>query len=153
MELNIMSGNNMLINKVLKNQQGFSLMELLVVLVIVGLLASLVGPSLYKRIKPAKQSVARAQIENYSNALDQFFIDVGRYPTSKESLAVLRKKIGIIKKWNGPYLKKNLAGDPWGSKYYYRSPGKNGPFDIISYGADGKIGGQDENQDINSWEN
>ena len=153
MEVNIMNGRDVLIKYALKKQQGFSLMELLVVLVIIGLLASLVGPTLYKRIKPAKQSVARAQIENYSNALDQFFIDVGRYPTSKETLSVLRKKIGVIKKWNGPYLKKDLPNDPWGNKYNYLSPGKNGPFDITSYGADGKKGGKSENQDINSWEN
>ena len=142
-----------MINKIIfKKQHGFSLMELLVVLVIVGLLASLVGPTLYKRIKPAKQSVARAQIENFSNALDQFFIDVGRYPSSSETLAVLRKNTNSIKKWNGPYLKKDLPKDPWGSKFIYRSPGKNGPFDIISYGADAKEGGDGENKDINSWE-
>lgn len=143
----------MLRKKLCHKQNGFSLMELLVVLVIIGLLASLVGPSLYKRVKPAKQSVARAQIENYSKALDQFFIDVGRYPSSSESLSVLRQNSNNIKKWNGPYLKKELPDDPWGGKYIYRSPGKNGPFDIISYGADAKEGGEDENLDINSWEN
>ena len=148
-----MNGRDMLTKQTFKKQQGFSLMELLVVLVIIGLLASLVGPTLYKRIMPAKQSVARVQIENYSNALDQFFIDVGRYPTSKETLAVLRKNTGTIKKWNGPYLKKDLPNDPWEGKYNYLSPGKNGPFEITSYGADGKKGGEGENQDINSWEN
>lgn len=148
-----MNGKVMLRKKLYYKQYGFSLMELLVVLVIIGLLASLVGPSLYKRVKPAKQSVARAQIENYSKALDQFFIDVGRYPTSSESLAVLRQNSNNIKNWNGPYLKKELPDDPWGSKYIYRSPGKNGPFDVISRGADGKEGGEGENQDINSWEN
>lgn len=148
-----MNGKVMKRKNSIQNYKGFSLMELLVVLVIIGLLASLVGPSLYKRVKPAKQSVARAQIENYSKALDQFFIDVGRYPSSSESLAVLRQNSNNIKKWNGPYLKKEIPDDPWGSKYIYRSPGKNGPFDIISHGADAKEGGEDENMDINSWEN
>ena len=148
-----MSGKAMLRKRVIQKQRGFSLMELLVVLVIVGLLASLVGPTLYKRVNPAKQSVARAQIENYTQALDQFFIDVGRYPTTSETLAVLRNNTATIKNWNGPYLKKELPDDPWGGKYIYRSPGKNGPFDIISYGADAKEGGEGENLDINSWEN
>ena len=127
-------------------------MELLIVLVIIGLLAGLVGPTLYKRIKPAKQSVAKAQMENYGKALDQFLIDVGRYPSSSEGLIVLRNNANSIKKWDGPYLKKELAKDPWGNAYLYIAPGKNGPYDIISYGADGKQGGEGEYRDIYSWE-
>jgi general secretion pathway protein G len=139
--------------QVKKNRQGFTLMELLVVLVIIGLLAALVGPSLYQRIKPAKQSAASAQISNFSTALDTFFVDVGRYPTTQEGLLALRKKPDGVAKWNGPYVKKEIPLDPWGNPYQYRAPGRNGGFDIISFGADGREGGEDENKDINSWEN
>lgn len=131
---------------------GFTLMELLIVLVIIGLLAALVGPTLYQRIKPAKESAARAQIENFSTALDSFYIDTGRYPTTQEGLKALRNKPEGSEKWNGPYLKKELPADPWGSQYVYRAPGRSGGYEIMSYGADGREGGEGEDQDINSWE-
>lgn len=131
---------------------GFTMMELLVVLVIVGLLAALVGPTLYQRIKPAKQSAARAQIENFMTALDSFFIDVNRYPSTREGLKALRTQPEGAGNWRGPYLKKELPRDPWGNPYQYRSPGRNGGYEIVSYGADGKEGGEDENGDIRSWE-
>ena len=131
--------------------KGFTLMELLIVLVIVGLLAALVGPTLYQRLKPAKQSVAKAQIENFMTALDSFFVDVGRYPTTQEGLSVLRKKPQSANNWNGPYLKKELPKDPWGKAYIYRTPGRNGAYEILSYGADGKEGGEEENRDVASW--
>lgn len=131
---------------------GFTLTELLVVLVILGLLAALVGPNLYQRIKPAKQSVAATQIAHFTTALDSFFVDMGRYPTSTEGLNALYKKPRNDEHWQGPYLKKELPSDPWDSSYYYRIPGRNGGYDIISYGADGKPGGDGEDRDINSWE-
>lgn len=131
---------------------GFTLMELLLVLVILGLLAALVGPTLYQRIKPAKQSAARAQVENFMTALDSFFIDLGRYPSTQEGLKALRIKPEGSEKWSGPYLKKDIPVDPWGNAYTYRAPGRNGGYEIISYGADGRDGGEGENQDINSWE-
>ncbi len=131
---------------------GFTLMELLLVLVIIGLLAALVGPTLYQRIKPAKQSATRAQIENFATALDTFLLDIGRYPTTQEGLKVLRIKPEGVGKWNGPYLKKDVPKDPWSNDYIYRVPGHNGGYDIISYGADGREGGEGENADINSWE-
>ncbi len=134
-----------------KTRGGFTLMELLIVLVIIGLLAALVGPTLYQRIKPAKQSAARAQIENFSTALDGFYIDTGRYPTSQESLKALRDKPGSLEKWNGPYLKKEIPSDPWGNPYVYRAPGRSGGYEIVSHGADGREGGESEDQDINSW--
>lgn len=131
---------------------GFTLMELLVVLVIIGLLAALVGPTLYQRMKPAKQSAAKAQMENFTTALDNFFIDVGRFPNMQEGLSILRNNTQQLKGWQGPYLKKELPKDPWGNPYVYRSPGRNGPYELISYGADGKEGGEGENKDITNWQ-
>jgi general secretion pathway protein G len=127
-------------------------MELLIVLVIIGLLAALVGPTLYQRIKPARESAARAQIENFGTALDSFFIDTGRHPTSQEGLKALRTKPEGLERWNGPYLKKEIPQDPWGNAYVYRMPGRNGGYEIVSYGADGREGGEGDNSDINSWE-
>lgn len=134
-------------------QGGFTLMELLLVLVIVGLLAALVGPTLYQRIKPAKEAAARMQIENFGAALDSFLVDVGRYPSTQEGLAALRTRpTGVSDKWNGPYLKKELPADPWGHAYAYRAPGRSGGYEIISFGADGREGGEGENADITSWQ-
>lgn len=132
--------------------KGFTLTELLVVLVIIGLLAALVGPVLYQRINPAKQSVARAQIENFMSALDSYFLDTGKFPTQQQGLAALRVRQEGDAKWNGPYLKKDIPSDPWGNPFVYRSPGKNGGYEIISNGADGKEGGEGDNVDINSWQ-
>lgn len=134
------------------DQRGFTLMELLLVLVIIGLLAALVGPTLYQRIKPAKQAVARAQIDNFSTALDGCYLDMGRYPTSQEGLKILRVKPDGGDKWKGPYLKKEIPNDPWGTPYVYRSPGRSGGYEITSYGEDGREGGEGDNADINSWE-
>lgn len=131
---------------------GFTLTELLIVLVIVGLLAALVGPTLYQRINPAKQSVARAQIENFMTALDSYFLDNGNFPAPQQGLNALRTRPESAARWNGPYLKKEIPADPWGNPYVYRSPGRNGGYEIISYGADGKEGGEGEHADINSWE-
>lgn len=132
--------------------KGFTLTELLVVLVIIGLLASLVGPVLYQRINPAKQSVAQAQIENFMTALDSYFMDVGKFPSQQQGLSALRVRQEGEPKWNGPYLKKDIPGDPWGNPFLYRSPGRNGGYEVVSYGADGKEGGESDNADINSWE-
>jgi general secretion pathway protein G len=131
---------------------GFTLTELLVVLVIIGLLAALVGPVLYQRINPAKESVARAQMENFMTGLDSYFLDVGKFPTTQQGLVALRTHPEAESKWNGPYLKKELPSDPWGNAYLYRAPGRNGGYEILSYGADGKEGGESDNADITSWE-
>ncbi len=137
-----------------KNRRnGFTLIELLVVLSILALLVSLVGPALFKFLSPAKRSIAKAQIEDFSSSLDAFFIDNSRYPTVSEGLEALRTKPPSLNKWNGPYLKKEVPNDPWGNQYVYRSPGRNGGYEIVSYGADGVEGGDGENADINSWEN
>lgn len=132
--------------------KGFTLTELLIVLVILGLLAALVGPVLYQRINPAKQSVARAQIENFMSALDSYFLDVGSFPPAQQGLAALRVRPEGVAKWNGPYLKKEVPTDPWGNPFVYRSPGRNGGYEIVALGADGKEGGENDNADINSWE-
>lgn len=132
--------------------RGFTLMELLVVLVIVGMLAALVGPTLYQRIKPAKQSAAKAQIQNFMTALDSYFIDVGSFPTTQSGLNALRQRPQGVNKWNGPYLKKEIPNDPWGNAFVYRAPGRSGGYEIASFGADGREGGQEENRDITSWQ-
>jgi general secretion pathway protein G len=133
-------------------RRGFTLMELLIVLVIIGLLAALVGPTLYQRISPAKESAARAQIENFMTALDSYFVDLGRYPSSQDGLKALRAKPESADNWNGPYLKKEIPTDPWGNAYVYRAPGRSGGYEIVSYGADGREGGEGENADIESWQ-
>src|SRR5260221_931858 len=136
----------------LRSISGFTLMELLLVLVIIGLLAALVGPTLYQRIKPAKESAARAQIENFATALDGYVIDVGRFPSTQEGLKALRSKPEGVEKWNGPYLKKELPADPWGNAYVYRAPGRSGGYEITSYGPPGPEGGGGAKADINNWE-
>jgi general secretion pathway protein G len=131
---------------------GFTLIELLVVMIIIGLLAALVGPRFIRQEEKAKIKAAKAQIELLGTALDTFRLDVGRYPTSDEGLEALRAKPGSLERWDGPYLKKDLPVDPWNKPYAYRSPGEHGPFDIVSYGADGTPGGEGDNRDITSWE-
>lgn len=132
---------------------GFTMMELLIVLVIISLLAALVGPMLYQRIKPAKRAAARAQIEHFSTALDTYFIDVGHFPTTQQGLQALRAAPKDAAGWNGPYLRKDVPVDPWGNAYVYRAPGRSGGYEIVSFGADGREGGTEDNADINSWQN
>jgi general secretion pathway protein G len=131
---------------------GFTLIELIVVVVIIGLLAGLVVPQFIKQEEKATAKAARAQIELFGTALDTFRLDVGRYPTSQEGLAALTQKPASAERWDGPYLKKEVPPDPWGKPYIYKSPGDHGPYDIISYGADGGPGGEDNNRDVTSWE-
>src|SRR5271169_1053121 len=134
-------------NEFTNNEKGFTLVELLVVLVILGLLAALVGPQLFPKLGKGKQGAAKAQIELFDQALDQFRLDVGRYPTTQEGLNALVTNPGV-EKWEGPYLKKGLPNDPWGRPYHYASPGSHGEFDIVSYGRDGNPGGDGEDKDI-----
>ena len=133
-------------------QSGFTMMELLIVLVIIGLLAALVGPALFQRIAPAKESVARAQIENFMTALDSYFIDTGHFPSSQQGLQALRVQPEGEARWKGPYLKKEIPGDPWGNPFVYRAPGRNGGYEILSLGTDGREGGEGEGRDVTSWE-
>lgn len=136
----------------MRNRDGFTLIELLVVMVIIGLLAALVGPRFIRQEEKAKIKAAKAQIELLGTALDTFRLDVGRYPSTPEGLEALRTKPGGLERWDGPYLKKDLPLDPWGKAYVYKSPGEHGAFDIVSYGADGAPGGEEDNRDITSWE-
>lgn len=134
------------------NQTGFTLIELLVVIIIIGLLAALVGPRLFGRVGKSKQTVAQAQIELFGAALDNFRLDVGRYPNSGEGLKALLVNPGGIENWDGSYLRKQeIPADPWNHAYVYLSPGEHGEYDIISHGGDGVAGGDGENQDIVSW--
>jgi general secretion pathway protein G len=125
------------------------LLELLVVMVIIGLLAAYVGPRYFSQIGKSEATVARAQIEAFEKALDQFRLDVGRFPTTEEGLNALVVK-PAIPKWNGPYLRKTIPDDPWGKPYIYRSPGSKGEYELISLGKDGVPGGSSENADISS---
>ena len=136
----------------MKNQAGFTLVELIVVVIIIGLLAGLVVPQFIKQEEKATAKAAKAQIELFGTALDTFRLDVGRYPNSQEGLAALMQKPGGVDRWDGPYLRKDLPPDPWGKPYVYKSPGDHGVYDIISYGADGVLGGDGNNRDITSWE-
>lgn len=128
--------------------RGFTLLELLVVMVIIGLLAAYVGPKYFSQLGKSEITVAKAQIEAFSKALDSFRLDVGRYPTSEEGLSALVTKPASAAKWNGPYLQKEAPPDPWGHVYLYKSPGSKGEYEILSYGKDGQPGGAAENTDI-----
>jgi len=139
-------------SKTMKDQAGFTLIELIVVVMIIGLLAGLVAPQFMKQSERAEAKTAKAQIELFGTALDTFRLDVGRYPTGQEGLAALMQKPGGVDRWDGPYLRKDLPPDPWGKPYIYKSPGDHGAYDIISYGADGVAGGDGNNRDITSWE-
>lgn len=130
-------------------EDGFTLVELLVVLVILVLLASIVGPRVIGYLQSSKAKTAHVQIESLVTSLELFHIDVGRYPTGAEGLDALVKPAGKAPGWNGPYLSKGAVPlDPWGQAYHYESPGKKGVFDIYTFGGDGKEGGTDEDADI-----
>jgi len=129
-------------------EKGFSLIELIVVLVILGLLVAVVGPNVYKKLAKGKDQIAKIQISEIEGAMKLFAMDMGRYPTSGEGLESLVRNPGL-EAWNGPYLEKALPKDPWGKPYEYRSPGQHGEYDLFSLGADGTEGGDD---DIVSWQ-
>lgn len=131
--------------------QGFTLLELLVVMVIIGLLAGYVGPKYFEQIGKSETKTARAQIDSLGKALDQYRIDVGQYPTTEQGLAALNKNIANDAKWAGPYLKKDVPSDPWNKPYLYKSPGEHGDFDLYSFGKDGQQGGAKESEDVVSW--
>lgn len=134
-----------------KRRHGFTLLELLVVMVIIGLLVGYVGPMYFKQVGKSERKTARAQIDAFGKALDQYRLDTGRYPTSEQNLAALRSAPSGETRWSGPYLKRDVPQDPWGHPYQYRSPGQHGEYDLMSLGLDGQPGGDGESADIVSW--
>ncbi len=134
-------------------RRGFSLIELLVVLVILSLLGGIVGPRLLKHLGQAKSDTAALQIEDLGAALDVYMLEMGAYPTTEEGLAALVTAPPSTERWNGPYLRKpQVPKDPWGNDYQYRSPGEHGDYDLFSYGADNAPGGEKDARDISNWE-
>lgn len=135
--------------RAVQNSRGFTLLELLVVIVIIGLLAAYVGPKYFSQLGKSEVTVAKAQMEAFEKSLDTYRLDVGRYPTTEEGLqALITAPASAAGKWNGPYLKKGVPLDPWGNAYAYRAPGTRGDYEIVSLGKDGQPGGTAENADI-----
>lgn len=134
-----------------RRMSAFTLLELLVVVAIIGLLAGYVGPKYFGQLGKAEVKAARAQIDSFEKALDQYRLDVGRYPSTEDGLAALTAQPGGVSKWTGPYLKKGIPPDPWGNAYIYKSPGQHGEFDLFSYGKDGAVGGEGDAADITNW--
>lgn len=129
-------------------QRGFTLLELLVVMVIIGLLVGYVGPKYFSQIGKSEVKAAKAQIVSLSKALDIYRLDTGHYPSQEAGLSALLVAPANEPKWQGPYLQKSVPLDPWGQAYIYKVPGEKSDYDLLSYGKDGKQGGEDENADI-----
>ncbi|MCC8964663.1 type II secretion system major pseudopilin GspG [Bradyrhizobium sp. Pear76] len=132
-----------------QGEQGFTLVEMLVVIAIIGLIMGLVGPRVLSYLSESKVKAARIQMQSFASALDLFSLDTGRYPSTSEGLAALVQRTSGAASWNGPYLKGGVVpNDPWSHPYIYRAPGDHGPYDILSYGSDGQEGGSGTAQDI-----
>lgn len=134
-----------------QSESGFTLMELLVVLAILGLLMSLVGPQVLNQLGGAKTKTTAIQIKDMEQALEMYKLDVGRFPSNEQGLKALVDKPQGVKGWNGPYLKSAVPQDPWGYDYHYKYPGDRGELDIYSYGQDGSSGGEGEDSDVGNW--
>ena len=131
--------------------RGMTLIEILVVLVLIGIVMGIVGGNFIGRGEEAKRKAAKIEIEQIGQTLDLYKLEVGRYPTTQEGLQALIQAPSSASNWNGPYWKRSsVPKDPWGNEYKYSSPGQSGPYDIVSYGADGKEGGEGPNKDITS---
>lgn len=133
------------------DSKGFTLLELLVVMVIIGLLVGYVGPKYFSQIGKSEIKTAKAQIAALEQALDQYRLDTGHYPAAEEGLDALFKKPSNESRWDGPYLKKAVPADPWGNGYQYKIPGEHGEYDLLSFGKDGQPGGSDAMSDITNW--
>ena len=144
-------------NKLRKNKEGFTLIEVLIVVIIIGFLTALVGPNLFNRVSQAKRTTARNQLDVFKLALNNYRLDNGRYPTTQQGLKALVEKpmtSPIPGNWDGPYLdSREVPLDPWGNKYHYKNPGDNNDYkyDLWSLGADKKEGGEGEDEDIQNW--
>jgi len=130
------------------SSRGFTLLELLVVVAIIGLLAAYVGPKYFGQLGKSEQALAKAQVESFHRALASYRLDVGHFPTAEEGLAALVTKPASADKWHGPYLSKAVPVDPWGKPYVYRVPGSKGDYDLLSYGKDGQPGGSGDAADV-----
>jgi general secretion pathway protein G len=141
------------INAARRRSPGFTLLELLVVMVIIGLLASYVAPRFFEQIGKSEIKTARAQLDAFDKALATYRLDTGHYPSTEQGLKALVERPTDEPKWSGPYLSKALPPDPWGHAYLYRQPGDAGrDYDLVSYGKDGQRGGSGENADISVWD-
>jgi general secretion pathway protein G len=139
-------------SKTRTSERGFTLIERIVVLVILGLLAAVVAPNVLEKLKGSRSKIAAMQIKELEGALQLFALDVGRYPTTSEGLEALVSNPGGLESWKGPYLSQALPMDPWDKPYVYRCPPTEGiEFDLYSYGSDGVEGGEGENADITNW--
>lgn len=134
-----------------RHARGFTLLELLVVMVIIGLLAAYVGPKYFSQIGKSEVKTVKAQIVGFEKALQQYRLDTGRFPSTEQGLTALQARPANVAKWDGPYLEKALPMDPWGRAYVYVSPGEHGDFDISSTGRDGRPGGDGVDADITNW--
>ncbi len=134
-----------------RTQRGFTLLELLVVMVIIGLLVGIVGPGVLRNIGKSEVKATKAQIDSLGKALDQYRLDTGHYPTTEQGLNALVIKPANEAKWEGPYLVKTVPLDPWSHPYVYKSPGEHGDYDLLSYGKDGQPGGSGESADLTNW--
>ena len=133
------------------SQSGFTLMELLVVLAILGLLMGLVGPRVLNQLGGAKTDTAALQIKDLEQSLEMYKLDVGRFPTTDQGLDALMQAPAGVVGWNGPYLKSEVPVDPWRYEYHYKYPGEHAELDIYSYGQDGSPGGEGEDADVGNW--
>jgi general secretion pathway protein G len=135
----------------MRKNRGFTLIEIIIVVIILSLIATLIVPKLFKKVEKSKSRIAKTQIILVENAIKMFKLDTGRFPGKEEGLKALMVCPEGLKNWDGPYLEKGIPKDPWGREYRYDYPGKNYIFEIYSLGADGKPGGDGENQDIFNW--
>src|ERR1700682_5342253 len=137
-----------------RSQAGFTLVEMLVVITIIGMIMALVGPRVLNYLGESKVKTAKIQIQSFASALDLFYLDAGRYPSSAEGVGGLVQPAGGVTAWNGPYLKGgSVPNDPWGKPYVYRSPAERSAYEIVSYGADGQEGGTGTAADISTASN
>lgn len=132
-------------------RRGFTLFELLIVMLIIGLLASYVGPRYFSQVGKSEVKATRAQMDALGKALEQYRLDVGRFPSTEQGLAALFTKPGNEPRWAGPYLMKAAPPDPWGMPYQYKAPGDHGEYDLVSLGKDRRAGGNGDDADLTNW--